>query len=178
MGKRSRKRGYSGGVGESHAATTTRAQRDAARERRAAAQASGKPRPRRRGRPSIDERPPAPWGTFPLVELLVLAAIGLFIGGIVVRGDRGGVMVISALVLGSLAGLELSIREHFGGFRSHTTLLAGAAGVAAGMLSFFVAGRDTGRVIFLPVGLAVFAAAFWLLRGAFKRRSGGPGFRA
>src|SRR5437868_6446788 len=113
MGKRSRKRGYSGAAGESHAATTTRAQRDAARERRAAAQAAGE-RPRKRGgRPSIEDRPPPPWGTFPLVELAVLAAIGLFIGGIIVRGDRGGVMVVCALVLGSLAGLELSIREHF-----------------------------------------------------------------
>jgi hypothetical protein len=29
----------------------------------------------------------------------------------------------------------------------------------------------------LPVGGLVFAAAFWLLREAFKRRSGGLGFR-
>jgi hypothetical protein len=179
MGRRSRKRGYSGTAGESHAATTSRAERDAARQRRLAqAEAGTPPRRRRPGRPSIEERPPPPWGNFPLVEFVVLSAIGLFIAGLVVRGTRGGVMVVCALVLGSLAGLELSIREHFGGFRSHSTLLAGAAGVAAGMLSFFAAGRDAGRVIFLPVGLVVFAVAFWLLREAFKRRSGGLGFRA
>ena len=34
------------------------------------------------------------------------------------------------LVLGSLAGLELSVREHFAGYRSHTLLLAAAVGVA------------------------------------------------
>src|SRR2546423_14717827 len=80
MGRRSRKRGYSGSAGESRSATTTRAQRDAARERRAARAASGeKPVRRRPGRPSIDERPAAPWGTFPLVELVVLASIGLFV---------------------------------------------------------------------------------------------------
>jgi hypothetical protein len=178
MGRRSRKRGYSESGGQSRTSTTTRAERDAARQRRAAQTASGD-RPRRRaGRPSIEDRPPAPWGNFPLVELLVLAAIGLFVAGLIIRGERGGVMVISALVLGSLAGLELSIREHLAGFRSHTTLLAGVAGVAAGMLTFFVAGRDAGRVAFLPVGLAVFGAAFWFLRQKFKRRSGGLGFRA
>ena len=108
----------------------------------------------------------------------MLASIGLFVAGLVIRGVQGGVMVICALVLGSLAGLELSIREHLAGYRSHTTLLAGAAGVAAGMLTFFAAGRDAGRVAFLPVGLAVFAAAFWFLRQTFRRRSGGLGFRA
>jgi hypothetical protein len=111
MGRRSRKRGYSGTAGESRAATTTRAERDAARQRRVAqAEAGGAVRTRRPGRPSIEDRPPAPWGSFPLVELLVLAAIGLFVAGLIVRGERGGVMVFSALVLGGLAGLELSIR--------------------------------------------------------------------
>src|SRR3954451_18773765 len=178
MGKRSRKRGYSEAPGESRASTTTRAERDAARQRRAAETSATQPRRRRSGRPTMDERPPAPWGGFPLVELLVLASIGLFVAGVIIRGERGGVMVVSALVLGSLAGLELSIREHLAGFRSHTTLLAGVAGVAVGMLTFFVAGRDAGRVAFLPVGLAVFGAAFWFLRQTFKRRSGGLGFRA
>ena len=87
-------------------------------------------------------------------------------------------MVISALVLGSLAGLELSIREHLAGYRSHSTLLAGAGAVAAGMITFFAAGRDAGRVAFLPVGIGVFLTAFWFLRQTFKRRSGGLGFRA
>jgi len=179
MGRRSRKRGYSGSAGESRASTTTRAERDAARQRRAAqSEPDRRSRRRRAGRPTIEDRPPAPWGSFPLVELAVLAAIGLFVAGLIVRGDRGGVMVVCALVLGSLAGLELSIREHLAGFRSHTTLLAGVAGVAAGMLTFFVAGRDAGRAAFLPVGLAVFGAAFWFLRQTFKRRSGGLGFRA
>src|SRR5436305_13738996 len=168
MGRRSRKRGYSGSPGESRGQTTTRAERDAARQRRAAqASSTTQSRRRRAGRPTMDDCPPAPWGSFPLVEVVVLAAIGLFIAGVIIRGEKGGVMVVSALVLGSLAGLELSIREHLAGFRSHTTLLAGVAGVAAGMATFFAAGRDAGPVAFLPVGLAVFAAAFWFLRETF-----------
>ena len=39
-------------------------------------------------------------------------------------------MLGAGLVLGSLAGLELSAREHFSGYRSHTLLLGGAVGVA------------------------------------------------
>src|SRR3954451_15851985 len=113
MGKRSRKRG------DVEASLTTRAERDAARARRAEAarvsreRGGGRPRP---GRTSIDDRPPAPWGSFPLVELVVLLALILIVGGFIVRGERGGTMVIGGLALGSLAGIELSVREHFGGF--------------------------------------------------------------
>src|SRR5205085_8280981 len=109
----------------SHAGTS-RAERDAARARRSRAAAAdergsgerapaagGGDSPRRRAprSRSIDERPPAPWGKFPLVELVVLLAIVLFVLGLVVGGARGLVMLGAAFVLGSLAGLELSIRE-------------------------------------------------------------------
>jgi hypothetical protein len=167
------------------AAGTTRAERDAARRRRSeaakraeVARASGARPARRRGRPGIDERPPAPWGSFPLVELVVLVALLLFVAGLVTRGDRGQVMLTGALVLGSLAGLELSIREHFAGYRSHTTLLAAVCAFAAMAAIFFGVGRgDLARALILPVAGIVFAASWWALREAFKRRSGGLGFR-
>ena len=50
---------------------------------------------------------------------------------------RGTALLVTGLALGSLAGLELSIREHFAGYRSHTLLLAGAAGVATLALLFY-----------------------------------------
>ena len=186
MGKRSRKRGAPDeDAGARSPSGSSRAERDAARARRAeaarrrSAEASGGTRPaRRRGRPTIDERPQAPWGKFPLVELVVLLALILLPLSFVVGGTRGNVMLTAALALGSLAGLELSIREHFGGYRSHTTLLAGACAFVAIVVVFFGGGRgDVSRALMLPVGGLVFAAAFWLLREAFKRRSGGLGFR-
>ena len=76
------------------------------------------------------------------------------------------------LSLGSLAGLELSIREHFGGYRSHTSLLAGAAGVAViGFLFYLVpdALPPAGRVI-AAIAVGLIAAA--LLARAFRARSG------
>ncbi|TMM11086.1 MAG: hypothetical protein E6G00_05645 [Actinobacteria bacterium] len=196
MGKRSRKRSAVARVaapGDASPAGTSRAERDAARARRARAEraghaaatgsrargADGFERPARRSRRrSIDERPPAPWGSFPLVELVVLLAIVLFVLGLIVGGARGSVMLTAAFVLGSLAGLELSIREHFGGFRSHTTLLAGVAAFAAMAITYFAAGRGTlARTLLVPVAGLVFVIGFWLLRQAFKRRSGGLGFR-
>ncbi len=190
MGKRSRKRGTAVRAQDPVSpAGTTRAERDAARTRRAKAAARGEPvetsesrppadRPRPRRSRSIDERPPAPWGKFPLVELVVLLAIGLFIAGLIVGGVRGQVMLTAALVLGSLAGLELSIREHFGGYRSHTTLLAGVAAFASMAITYFAAGKGIlARTLLIPIAGVVFVVAFWVFREIFKRRSGGLSFR-
>ena len=184
MGKRSRKRRGTSDEAPISTSGSSRAERDAARARRAKTGVQPSSRrpasaaPRRRGRPGIDERPPAPWGKFPLVELVVLLAIVLFVLSFFVGGPRGVVMLSAGLALGSLAGLELSIREHLAGYRSHTTLLAGAAAFASVAIVYFAGGNgDLARVLILPVGGTVFAIAFWLLRGLFKRRSGGLGFR-
>ena len=154
--------------------TSSRAQRDEARRQRVEG-AQGR-RSYSRGRPSIDDRPPAPWGSFPLSELAVLVSIVLIILSFVVRGDQGVVMFAAGLLLGTLAGLEVSIREHLAGFRSHSTLLAGAAAVLTITVIALAAGE-----VFVPVllaaGLAVFGIVFWSLREAFKRRSGGVSFR-
>ena len=182
MGKRSRKRGAAEGADVSPTGTS-RAERDEARRRRAQAasrarEQGGSPRRARRGRPPIDERPPAPWGGFPLVEIAVLIAIVLFVAGLVKGGSDGRILLTGALALGSLAGLELSIREHFAGYRSHTTLLAAAAAFAAMAVTFFAAGRgDVARALLLPVAGSVFLVTWWGLREVFKRRSGGLGFR-
>src|SRR4051812_12182265 len=177
MGKRSRKRG--GGV-EVAVSPTTRAERDAARRRRAEAlarrEAEGRPAPRRRpGRTSFEDRPPAPWGSFPLVELCVLVGIILMVAGFIVRGQRGTTMVIGGMALASLGGLELSIREHFAGFRSHSTLLAGAVALASIAAAYFVSDKD--RVVMVSVAAIAFAGAFLLFRRVFVHRSGGVAFR-
>jgi uncharacterized membrane protein len=182
MGKRSRKRTASaagaGSAASEAGAGTTRAERDAARARRAAAvkkaAESGERRPARRS--ARGERPPAPWGSFPLVEICVLLAIVLLIWGFVKGGTQGATMVFAGLAVGSLAGLELAIREHFAGFRSHTTLLAGAVAVLVGTLVALAAGKILLPVL-LAVGLAVFLAGFVVFRRAFRRASGGLSFR-
>src|SRR5436189_4847247 len=75
---------------------------------------------RHRGR---DERPEAPWGGFPLTEIVIFIGIVLLIAGFFIPPPQGFVMIAVGLGLASLAGLELSIREHFAAYRSHTLLL-------------------------------------------------------
>jgi hypothetical protein len=185
MGKRSRKRGVPerSGAGTS-ASATTRAERDEARRRRAEAMERGdasgrRPARRRPGKTSFEDRPPAPWGSFPLVEIVVLIALVLLVGSFFVDSSRRGPMLLGGLALGSLAGLELSIREHFSGFRSHSALLAGAVAAAAITLTYFVTKGGGAGIAVVPVvvGGVVFMAAFWLFRQAFARRTGGVSFR-
>jgi hypothetical protein len=122
-----------------------------------------------------DGPPPAPWGSFPLSELVVLVALVLLLAGFFVEPPRGAVMIGAGLVLGSLAGLELSVREHFTGYRSHTLLIAGAAGMATLAGTFALTEIHPG--LCLAAAVSVFGLSAWLLAGAFRRRSGGALFR-
>jgi hypothetical protein len=126
------------------------------------------------------ERPPAPWGSFPLTELVVLVALVVGVVGFIrLNTDSGKLMVGAAMVLGSLGGLEVTVREHFAGFKSHTTLLAASTAVLS-MVLISVVGGTSGLAILgivVAVGILVFVLAFWGFRQAFMRRSGGLGFR-
>jgi hypothetical protein len=154
MGRRSRKRG-----------ATTRAERDAARRR---------PEPVRR-RPG-SERPRAPWGNFPLSELVILAGIVVIFWGLFSGGDQGNERVGAGLVLASLGGGELALREHLGGYRSHSSLLAGVAAFVA--VTVVAIGLGPVQLwVLLIVAVAVFGGTFYAMRELFKRRSGGLGFR-
>jgi hypothetical protein len=174
MGRRSRKRLAEG---ESTTAprprSSTRAERDAARRRRAEAMASTTDT--RRGR-DPRPRPPAPWGSFPLTEIVVLLAIICLVSAFFFHGDRSRTLLAGGAALGSLGGLELTIREHFAGYKSHTTMLATAAAIVTVVVLVLVVHPI---LIWIPllVGVAVFSASFYLLREAFKKRSGGVGFR-
>ena len=128
--------------------------------------------PARPRRPIDDERPPAPWGSFPLVEIVVLVAIVMLAAAIFVDGARSTALLVTGLALGSLAGLELSIREHFAGYRSHTAMLAGVAGVAVLAVLFYAVPDLLPPLARLAVGFAVAGAAAWLLARAFRARAG------
>src|SRR5690242_17773815 len=60
-----------------------------------------------------DDRPSPPWGTFPLTEIVILIGLVLLVVGFFITPPQGFVMIGVGLGLGSLAGLELAIREHF-----------------------------------------------------------------
>ena len=66
-----------------------------------------------------------PWHPFPLVELAVLLGLVLLVlGALRWDTDRGKLLLVFGMALGSLGGLDTALREHFAGYRSHTMLLA------------------------------------------------------
>jgi len=89
----------------------------AARETRDA-----RPAPREIG--AYGERPDAPWHPWPLSEILIfVGAIAVLVG--LVRGpERNVTTIVAGVGAVALGTIEVSIREHFSGYRSHVTLLA------------------------------------------------------
>jgi len=76
---------------------------------------------------SVGERPQAPWHPLPLSELLILVgAIGTVIGldrlshGGIAHGGPALFAGIAAVLIGTV---EVTLREHLSGYRSHTLIL-------------------------------------------------------
>jgi hypothetical protein len=148
MGKRSRKRGDAVPAGAPAPAPALR---------------------RRTGRPSLEERPKPPWHPVPLVELCVLVGIVLLVlGALDLRSDRGKLMLVMGMALGSLGGLDTALREHLAGYRSHTTVIASLPAVTTAALLYFA--RAPWPVL-IAGAVAVFAGVFWLMRRVFMRRA-------
>jgi hypothetical protein len=73
---------------------------------------------------SLGERPRAPWHPLPLSELLILVgAIGVFVG--LGRGiSHGGPPLLAGIAAVLIGTVEVTLREHLSGYRSHTLILA------------------------------------------------------
>jgi hypothetical protein len=135
------------------------------------------PAPRRTAR---DERPQAPWGSFPLTELAILVGLIMLVVGFLSGGFGGTLAIAVGISLAAIGGLELAIREHFSGYRSHSTLLAGACAVATAGAVTGIAVLAFGSVIpLIPVvaGALAFVPALLTMRSAFQRASGGLSYR-
>jgi hypothetical protein len=159
MGRRSRKRGVTAHAGPPPVPAQPRV-------------APAAPQPRAR----MEEAPKAPWSPFPLVELVVLIALVLIVVGFVTDGPRRAALLGCGVALVSLAGLELALREHFAGYRSHSTLLAAAAAIAVDAPLYLLTGIP--QIALLVLAVAIFGVVHLLARNAFRRRSGGLEFRA
>ena len=84
--------------------------------------------------------------------------------------DHGTVTLIVGLAVLALGVVEVTAREHFSGYRSHTTLLAAIPAVALGIGLVSIIGtdrRNRGPVL-LAVALPVFALLVWFLRRRFQ----------
>ena len=121
---------------------------------------------------TADERPQAPWGNFPLGPLSILAGLVLIVIGVI---NTDPVLMTMGVGIGAVGGLELSIREHFTGFRSHTTLLAGIVFVATVWICFYVI--QLVPWVCLVIGAALAVPALILFRKRFEKASGGLSYK-
>lgn len=164
MGRRSRKRSPASPEG---ARAPDRARRPA----------PARPPPgslRRRAR--LEEAPKPPWAPLPLSELCILVGLVILVVGFFSRGPDTAVLIIAGVALVALGTIEFTVREHFAGYRSHTTLLAAILGIAAMGALYLL--DIIGAIAPLAVGIIVAGVAWWALREAFRRRTGGMSFRA
>ncbi len=110
------------------------------------------------------ERPESPFGGLPVSELAIFAGlVGAVIGFI--RG--GGPALIVGLGVCALGVIEVTAREHFSGYRSHTALLAAIPAVALEAILVVLVGEPRQRALLLLAVVPVFAGLFWLLRRRF-----------
>ena len=111
------------------------------------------------------ERPPNPFGGVPVAEIgIFFGAIGALVG--LVSGAAPALIV--GIVVCALGVIEFTAREHFSGYRSHTTLLAAIPAVGTGVALIALVGGSLARTTLLPVVVAVFGVLFWLLRSRFR----------
>jgi hypothetical protein len=122
---------------------------------------------------SVGERPHALWHPLPLSELLIL------VGGIgtVVAVNRGEVQTGGAALFASLAAvmigtIEVTLREHLSGYRSHTLILALLPtiifhSVVVLALAAFIRLPRLATTGMLVLDAALFAFLFKLLRARF-----------
>lgn len=122
-----------------------------------------------------EDAPQPAWAPFPLTELCILLSIVLIGIGFFTRGDTRGVLLGGGFLLVTLSAGELSVREHFAGYRSHSALLAGICAVLAAIPVWLL---PVPQELVLAVGVIAFAVGVLGFRAAFMRRSGGVGFRA
>jgi hypothetical protein len=135
-----------------------------ARSAEAEVAAAPRQRPTRPPAGAVGERPPSPFGGLPISELAIFAGgIGALVG--VVQG--GGPALIVGVLVCTLGVVEVTAREHFSGYRSHASLLAGIPAVGAGIVVIVLAGVPRQRGLVLLAVIPVYAALFWLLRKRF-----------
>jgi hypothetical protein len=134
--------------------------------------AAGRSEGAHRDSSSVGERPRAPWHPLPLSELLILVgAIGILVGlskGIS-HGSPALFTGIAAVLIGTV---EVTLREHLSGYRSHTLILTLLPvivfhSVVVLGITFLIKSSQLWNVGTFVVDSAMFVFLFRLLRARF-----------
>jgi hypothetical protein len=110
------------------------------------------------------ERPEGFFGGVPVSEIAILAGLAGAVVGFI-RG--GGPVLIVGIVVLALGVLEICGREHFSGYRSHTTLLAAIPSLGAETAIVAAFGAPGQRFLLLVFVVPIYCLLFWLLRRKF-----------
>jgi hypothetical protein len=137
---------------------------------RGAAQRSGAGR----DSPAAGDRPQAPWHPLPLSELLILiGAIGTAVGlARLNSGSHDAPLLFAGLAAVMIGTIEVTLREHRSGYRSHIMILALLPTILFHSATILIVSAFTPVPRALNVGLlivdaALFAVLFKLLRAGF-----------
>jgi hypothetical protein len=146
------------------------------RKRRAAgAQASPQARAERAParaatrRSAGSERPPAPWHPLPLSELFILVGAIAVVVAFTGHLEEHILLLLVGLAAVALGTFEVALREHMGGYRSHTLLLAIIPPIAFhsavmfGLAAFIRVPRWVSLPLLVP-DIAIFALLYRYLR--------------
>lgn len=111
---------------------------------------------------TFGERPRAPWHPLPLSEILILAgAIGAAVG--FSRGFGGLRLMLAGVLAVALGTVEVTLREHRSGFRSHTLLLSLLPVVAFHSATVLIVDAFTSPPPALNAGLLALDVVLFLL---------------
>ena len=115
------------------------------------------------------------------METLTEVTILIAIVALAIAAARGLAQNTGLLVFGltcmTLATGELSVREHLAGYRSHSAILAALATAALTTpLIVWVPGLP--KVLVIALAAVLLVGGLQLLRGVFRRRSGGAAWRS
>ncbi len=144
----------------------------AAPERPAARRSAPEPaRSRNRGRQGqgAEARPKAPWHPLPLSELLIVVGVVGVVVAVFVEAEVSPALLFASIAAVAIGTFEVTLREHLGGFRSHTLLLAIVPVVVLHSAVLLVAGAFTSvprwvNVPLLALDIAIFSVLFKVLR--------------
>ena len=118
----------------------------------------------------VGQRPPPPWHPLPLSELLILfGAIGTVVG--FSRGiSNGGAALFVGLAAVVIGTVEVMLREHLSGYRSHTLILAALPVIVLDALIVLLIGTFTTtlKLALVAIDVPLFALLFKLLRARFQ----------
>lgn len=126
--------------------------------------------PKEQRRAARRARPEGIFGGVPVSEIAMLAGlVGLTIGFARGFDEAERTIAISAAVVG-LGAFEVTAREHFAGYRSHSFFLAMLITVAVHGVIALGIGGDVGKSpLLVPMDIVLFAVLAWTFGGRYKR---------